>query len=93
MVWPEQTQAEKEKLCDEVLARLREEWEAASKVRLVLVQVSKRRYQVVRITNTEPMCGVMAFRGTVAYGPFPREMCEGYIRLKSMEGPNAVPDV
>jgi hypothetical protein len=61
-----QSQEEKNAICDQILARMAEEWTAASKRKLVLVQTSARRYQVIRISRAEGgvFHGSIVFQGT-----------------------------
>ncbi len=48
----EQTQAKKNAICDKLIAQYEADEQAALKRKLVLVQISKRRYQVIRLNGT-----------------------------------------
>ncbi len=66
----EQTQAKKNAICDKLIAQYEADEQAALKRKLVLVQISKRRYQVIRLngtTATHPGAMNGVFRGVIVF--------------------------
>lgn len=66
---------------DAMMERLRQQRETAQASKLLMVQTSARRHQVIRITGPIMRGGFDVLGGVLEYGPATRQECEDFIAM------------